>query len=228
MKAPTNQAIRFLSQLPVFESLPEPELTQLHQLVRHRVVRRQETIYEAGDPAEYVCFLVKGTVKIGSESSEGREVIKYLLHPPGIFGELGLVGESRRQDTAVAMSKEVHLYTLSTRQFRLLMQTNQQLALNVLNLIGDRLRETESRLEAMVFKDARARIIDFLKDTARTRGRRIGFELLIKHSLTQQDIANFTGTSRQTVTSVLNELRKDNLIYFNRRSILIRDVAKLV
>ncbi|MEO1713645.1 MAG: helix-turn-helix domain-containing protein [Bacteroidota bacterium] len=51
--------------------------------------------------------------------------------------------------------------------------------------------------------------------------------MLVKHCLTQQDIANITGTSRQTVTSVLNDLKKENLIYFNRRSILIRDMAKL-
>jgi len=83
-------------------------------------------------------------------------------------------------------------------------------------------------LESLIFKDARARIIDFLKDAADRHGRRIGIdELLVKHSLTQQDIANITGTSRQTVTSVLNDLKKLNLIHFTRRSFLIRDLAKL-
>jgi CRP-like cAMP-binding protein len=52
-------------------------------------------------------------------------------------------------------------------------------------------------------------------------------ELLIKHSMTQQDIANYTGTSRQTVTSILNDLKKTNKIYFKRNSILIRDIASL-
>ena len=79
----------------------------------------------------------------------------------------------------------------------------------------------------MILKDARARIIDFLKDNARNQGKQIGYEMLLKHSLTQQDIANFTGTSRQTVTSVLNDLKKSNLIYFKRKSILIRDMAAL-
>jgi len=80
----------------------------------------------------------------------------------------------------------------------------------------------------LIFKDARARIIDFLKDSVEKRGRRVGFEMLVKNTLTQQDIANITGTSRQTVTSVLNNLRKSYLIYFNRKSILIRDMQKLV
>ena len=88
--------------------------------------------------------------------------------------------------------------------------------------------KAEERLESLIFKDARARIIDFLKDSANKRGRRVGYEMLLKHCLTQQDIANITGTSRQTVTSVLNDLRKENLIYFNRRTILIRDMERLV
>ena len=107
------------------------------------------------------------------------------------------------------------------------MRSNHLLSVKILNLIGERLRRAENRLEALIFKDARTRIVDFLKDTASRRGRRVGYETLVKHSMTQQDIANLTGTSRQTVTSVLNELRKSNLIYFNRKSILIRDIANL-
>ena len=95
-------------------------------------------------------------------------------------------------------------------------------------MIGNRLKKAESRLESLIFKDARTRIIDFLKESAEKRGSKIGIdEMLVKHSLTQQDIANITGTSRQTVTSVLNDLKRSDLIYFNRRSILIRDIGRL-
>ena len=85
----------------------------------------------------------------------------------------------------------------------------------------------KNTLNHWLFKDARERIIDFLKDNARINGRQVGLEMLIKHSLTQQDIANYTGTSRQTVTYVLNDLRRQNQIYFKRKSILIRDISNL-
>ena len=228
MKTPEKKAVDFLRNLSLFSDLPEKELQQLCEMVRHRVVPKYATVYEAGDASDEVFFLFRGTIKIANEAGEGREVIKHILHPLAIFGELGLVGEQARQNTARALDSEVHLFTISTRYFQALMQANHQLAMNVLNLIGERLRHTEARLEAMIFKDARGRIIDFLRESAHKQGKKIGFEMLIKHSLTQQDIANITGTSRQTVTSVLNDLRKDNLIYFNRRSILIRDLAKLV
>ncbi|MBI5917511.1 MAG: Crp/Fnr family transcriptional regulator [Bacteroidetes bacterium] len=79
----------------------------------------------------------------------------------------------------------------------------------------------------LIFKDARARIIDFLKESATKRGRQVGFEVLFKHCLTQQDIANQTDISRQTITSVFNELRKENLIYSDRNSILMWGIGKL-
>jgi CRP-like cAMP-binding protein len=96
-----------------------------------------------------------------------------------------------------------------------------------MQLFGSRLLRAENKLESLIFKDARTRIIDFIKDSVNSRGRRIGYEMLLKHSLTHQDIANITCTSRQTVTLVLNELRKSDLIYFNRGKILVRDMAKL-
>ena len=86
---------------------------------------------------------------------------------------------------------------------------------------------TEKRLESMILEDARSRIINFIKNLANEHGTQVGFETLVKHHMTQQDIANMTGTSRQTVTSILNDLKNANLIYFNRKSILIRDLNKL-
>jgi len=125
------------------------------------------------------------------------------------------------------MNSDAQYFTLKVEDFKRLMRGNLGLTHNVLNMIGGRLRTVEDRLESLIFKDARTRIIDFIKDAADKRGRQVGFETLVKHSLTQQDIANITGTSRQTVTSVLNELKRDNQIHFTRRSILIRDLASL-
>jgi CRP/FNR family transcriptional regulator, cyclic AMP receptor protein len=227
MKSPKNNAVSFLRNIPLFEALLEPELERLEEMVRKVVVPKNEFIYRVGDTSETVFFLVKGTIKTGAMSEEGREVIKHVLHPLAMFGELCMVGERYRQDFAQAMNQSAELYALKSADLRTLMRSNHHLSLKLLNLVGARLRKVEDRLQSMIFKDARERIIDFLKESADKRGQRVGFEMLIKHSLTQQDIANITGTSRQTVTSVLNDLKKSNLIYFNRRSILIRDLARL-
>lgn len=218
---------RLLRGLPLLNTLSDEEWQRLNDLAEHQTVRRQEFIYRRGQPTDTLYFLLEGTVKIGTITDDGREVIKHLLHPVVLFGEGGLFGESTRDEFAMAQQSEVHLLRLPTSGFRHLVRGNHQLSMQLLQWIAERLRHTENRLEALISKDARQRIIDFLVEAANRRGKRVGFETLIRHTLTQQEIANITGTSRQTVTSVLNDLRKSNLIHFNRRSILIRDLNKL-
>lgn len=226
MKATSK--LEFLSQFPLFNVLSEEELTYLDKFTKAKTYEKHKYIFSEDEPSDTIFFLTKGIIKLGSHSNEGREVIKNILHPHAMFGELGLVGEETRQGFAEVMNAPAECLLLKVSDFKKLMDTNHQLCFNVINLVGEKLRKAESRIESLIFKDARARIIDFLKDSVEKRGRRVGFEMLVKNTLTQQDIANITGTSRQTVTSVLNNLRKSDLIYFNRKSILIRDMQKLV
>ena len=70
-------------------------------------------------------------------------------------------------------------------------------------------------------------MVDFLKELAVEKGKKVGFEVMVKNYLTHKDIAALTGTSRQTVTTILNELKEKNIINFNRRQFLIRDMNLL-
>lgn len=218
----------FLEQFPLFSALSTEEKERLSGMMEHRVKPRYSFIYLAGDVSDEIYFLARGAVKIGTHSADGREVIKALIHPTAMFGELGLIGEEKRQDFAQALKEDVHLYLLKVEDFKVLMRNNFDLCSRVMMLFGSRLMKAENKLESLIFKDARTRIIDFIKDSINKRGRRVGYEMLLKHSLTHQDIANITCTSRQTVTLVLNELKKSDLIYFNRGKILVRDMTKLV
>ena len=218
----------FLRQFPLFEMLSEAELARLSDMMEFKVKPRYSFVYMPEDASDTIFFLAKGTIKIGTHSLDGKEVIKSLIHPMAMFGELGLIGETARQDFAQALKEDVHLYVLKVEDFKKLMRNNFELCSKVMLLFGNRLMRAENKLESLIFKDARTRIIEFIKDAMNKRGRRIGYEMLLKHSLTHQDIANITCTSRQTVTLVLNELKKLDLIYFNRGKILVRDMTKLV
>jgi CRP-like cAMP-binding protein len=116
---------------------------------------------------------------------------------------------------------------MSIDEMKEMMSNNDPLSFKVMKLIGLRLRKTERRLESLVFKDARTRIVEFLKDQAIEKGKKVGFETMIPSHFTHKDIASLTGTSRQTVTTILNDLREKNLINFDRRKILIRDIEKI-
>lgn len=85
----------------------------------------------------------------------------------------------------------------------------------------------EHRLESLIFKDSRSRIIEYIIEMTEKKGQRVGYEWVIRNFLTHQEVANITATSRQTVTTVLNELRDGNFLTFNRKRLLIRDLEKL-
>lgn len=211
----------------MFSALTPSEKIHLGNMMDFCVTPRYSFIFSPGEPSDTLYFLARGTVKIGTHSSDGKEVIKSLIHPLAMFGELGVVGETNRQDFAQSLKEDVHVYALKVEDFKALMRQNFEFADQVMTLFGSRLMRAENKLESLIFKDARTRIIDFIVDAVQNRGRKVGFEMLLKHSLTHQDIASITCTSRQTVTLVLNELKKSDLIYFNRGKILVRDMAKL-
>lgn len=216
-----------LQRYPLLSSLSPAELSQLAQMAEVRTAHKHGFIYLADEPSDYLCLLVQGTIKIGIYSPDGREIIKSILHPYTIFGELGLTGECRRSEFACAMNQEVKYCVVRMEDFRRIIQQNFELAQSIMLFLGERLRKAERQWESLILKDVRTRIVEFLKESAGARGRQVGYETLVKHGLTQQDIANLVGASRQTVTAILNELRKSNLIHFNRNSILIRDMDKL-
>ncbi len=226
-KSQSKDTAELLQLFPLFEGVEPNELEYLAARAEFTKFKKHDTIYQSGERSDCLLFLIKGVVKIGRYSSDGREIIKHVLHPMSMFGELCLAGELKRKDFAVAIKKNTQILKIQMIQLQQVMRRDPKLSMRVLSFIGNRLQSAEQRLESLIFKDARERIIEFLKESARKQGKRVGYETLIKHALTQQDIANITGTSRQTVTSVMNDLRKANLIYFNRRTILIRDLGKL-
>lgn len=217
----------FIESFPLFSCLNSEEKLQLAHHMEYREKARYSFVYEAGESSDVLYLLAEGAIKIGANSHDGKEVIKSLIHPLAMFGELGLVGETRRQEFAQTLKEDVVLFVVKVDDFRRMMRLNFELCNRVMLYLGNRLSLAEQKMESLIFKDARTRIVDFIKDSVSDRGQRVGYEMLLRHSLTHQDIANITCTSRQTVTLVLNELRKSDLIYFNRGKILVRDISKL-
>lgn len=188
--------------------------------------KKDQFIYFPDEVASHIYMISEGRVRIGHYLEDGKEVITAILTTGEIFGELALAGEEKRRDFAQAMDHAV-ICPLSIEDLKELMYSNRELSFSLLKLVGLRLMKLERKLELLVFKDARTRIIEFLKDTASWKGKKVGFETLIPTRLTHKDIAALTGTSRQTVTTILNELKEKNLINFDRRRILIRDLQNL-
>jgi len=214
----------YLERINLFKDLSQDELEEVDRVSQMKTMPKGQYIYFPEEPSKVIFLLKEGRVKLGSYSDDGKEIIKAILEPGEVFGELGIVGQEKRRDFAQAMDSSVRICAIGVSEMLRLMGGNSKLSLEMTKQIGDRLQRVERRLESLIFKDAKERIIDFIKTKAQEKGTRVGYEWLLKHNLTHQDIANLTATSRQTVTIVLNELREKDLIHFDRKSILIRDL----
>lgn len=225
--AATESKLWYLEQINLFKNLSPEEMSEIDHRAVMKSAEKNQFIYFPEEPSKVIYFLKRGRVKIGSYSEDGKEILKTVLYPGEVFGEMGILGESKRRDFAIAMDKDTRLCTLSIEEMKQIMSGNSELSLAVTKMIGEKLRKVELKLESVIFKDARTRVVDLIKEMGESYGVKVGEETLIKHNLTHQDIANLTATSRQTVTTILNELKELDLIYMERNRFLVRDLNAL-
>ncbi|MEN7550367.1 Crp/Fnr family transcriptional regulator [Rapidithrix thailandica] len=222
-----NRAIWYFEDVDLYKLLCPHKLKDFKEEHKFYHLKKNEFVYFQNDPSNCIYMIAKGRVKIGSYSEEGNEIVKAILSEGELFGELALMGEERRMDFAQAMDPETTVCPMNVEQMQELIRNHKTLSFKLFKLMGLRIKKLERRVESLVFKDSRTRIIELLREMALEKGQKIGFEIMIKNHLTHKDIAQLTGTSRQTVTTILNELKEANLIYFDRKKILIRDLEKL-
>lgn len=221
------QALWYFESVNLYNILCPHKVKVMGDKHEFKNFKRDQIIYRPDEPSQFIYMIAAGRVKIAHYLDDGKEVVKAILTKGEIFGELALAGEDKRSDFAQAMDDDTAICPMSIDELKALMWEDKDLSFRLLKLVGLRLMRMERKLELLVFKDARTRVIEFLKDAASWKGKKVGFETMIPTKLTHKDIASLTGTSRQTVTTILNELKEKNLIYFDRKKILIRDLEKL-
>ena len=143
-----------------------------------------------------------------------------------MFGELALVGSKERRYYAIAM-EPTQICVISKAHMTQLFNKQDPIYDYIMSIIGRRALELDKKLESIVLKDSRFRILEFLIDLNERKGERIGYEWLIRKFITHQEIGNLTATTRQTVNRVLNDLKARNIVTFDRKRLLIRDLSLL-
>jgi CRP-like cAMP-binding protein len=221
-----KNTLQILDNSPLFAVLSPEERILLQRNAVIQAYARHQVLYKPGQGATKVYFLLKGIIKVAIHA-EKKDIIKYVVRQGNLFGESYLTGDNQRRDFAYAMDDQVEVLELDSNAVLNAMKTNFAFAQSLLHFLGERLRYTETQLEKVVLKDSKSRILEFLHQMGIEHGRRVGFETLVKHNMTHQDIADLTGTSRQMVTAVLNQLKRSNVLYFNRKKILFRDLNAL-
>lgn len=187
---------------------------------------KNDYIYLPDQSSDMVYLITAGRIKIGTFGENGKEITKAIISKGEVFGELSIVGEEVRRDFALALD-EVKVCSIKSEEMKQLLKDHNKFSLFFMKIMGSRVLEMEQRLESLVFKDSRSRIVEFIISLVNKKGQRVGYEWVVRNFITHKEIANLTATSRQTVTTVLNELRTKELLTFNRKRLLIRDLEKL-
>lgn len=185
--------------------------------------KKTDYIYFEEDAANKVYLIEKGKVKIGYYNEDGSEVVKSILSKGDLFGEKAILGEETRDEFAQSIDNTTSICPVSVDTMHELMRDNKTFGLRIYKFIGFKFKKLERRLQLLLFKDTKTRLIEFLDELCVDFGYdcpKTG-EHIIKHPYTQKDIASLIGTSRPTINILLNELKEENYLNFNGKEIRI-------
>ena len=193
---------------------------------RKKVIKKGNYIYLPEEVYNKIYFILNGKVKIGTFRDNEKEIVTAILQTGDVFSEMSILGEKIRKDFAISTT-DCTLVAFTKSELNVLMKNHSALSILMMRIMNERVIEMEDRLESLIFKDSRTRILEFLISRIEKSGQRIGYEWVLRNFITHQDIASLTSTSRQTVTMILNDLRNNNIIQFDRKRLLVRDLDKL-
>ena len=214
------EKIGYLSQVDIFKDLSKDEMEWLERVTLMITTEKGKIIYTPGETVEVLFLLKKGRVQIYRLSLEGKKLVIAVLGPGTFFGEMSLVGQGMYDAFAEAVEDST-ICAMSRSDVEGLLTTKPTVALRLLQVIGQRLNDAERALEELAFKNVAARLSSLLLRLADDQ------EEPIVSGLTHQDLADMTGTFRETATQTLNELKAAGLIDIGRMKITILDLEGL-
>ena len=201
--------------------MSDAEVKHLDEITFMKHYDKKDLIYLPGDVSDQVYLLKEGRVKISKLSEDGREITLVILEPGEIFGESALIDDKETRSTVAEALENAYLCVISRRDFEEFINNKPELALSVTKLIGFRRRQIENMLEDLVFRGVHERLGILLLRLAERHGKEVDGKKLIDISLTHYDYANLIGSTRETTTACLNDFKREGLIEFQKRKVVI-------
>jgi len=203
--------IEYLRKIYLFTGLNDGELNEIASLVLERRYQKGRIIFVEGEPGEAIYFLKSGLVKVSKQDGEGREHTLHYVNPGDIFGEVVLFDAGGYPATAeVVENAEVGL--IRNRDMDRLLLKNPVMTLEMLKIMARRLRNSQQQIMELALKDTTRRLAGLLLKLAEEHGVAGDKGMMIDLPLTNQELANLIGTSRETVNRILGEFRRRKAI----------------
>ena len=214
----------FFRKFSLFEELDERELGSIAAVAKPRRYAKDDVVFHADESGDVFCLIKEGQVKITMISPEGKEIILSMLGPGDFFGEMALLDDEPRSATVVAM-EPLELVTIWRADFLQILAENFSITKKLLATLSRRLRTASNRIESLATMDVYGRLARFFLDLAREHGKPLDNGYVSVTRPTHQSIANMIGTSRETVSRLIHDLMKQNLLLSEGKTIYLRKTA---
>ncbi|MBM3274393.1 MAG: Crp/Fnr family transcriptional regulator, partial [Candidatus Sericytochromatia bacterium] len=197
------------------------------RLCRQRLVPKGSIVFYEDDPGTSCYIILEGKVKVVVNSPhDGREHILGILKRGDLFGEMSLIDGLMRSATAIAV-EETQVVMIQREEFVKLLENMPKIALKLLVVLSRRLRSTDRHVESLAFLSAPGRVARLLLELGEEMGQTTPQGLTFETKMTRQEMANLTGTSRETFTRVLMEYQDRGLVEIDRNQFVLRNETKL-
>jgi len=217
---------QLLNKIPLFNSLSDSDLENLSESVRLQSLKKGQTLFRKGDEGSSLYIIKQGTIKIVLPSRLGDEVIVTIFSEGDFFGEMALFDGKPRSADALAMESS-KIYMLSRNDFLLFLQSNISAMKSILSQLTNRLRNTDDFLESTCFLSVSARLAKKLLDLTESYGQKDGDSVYIDLNLTQKELGDMIGSTRESINKELKILRDKGLITMQENKIQIIDMTRL-
>jgi CRP/FNR family transcriptional regulator, cyclic AMP receptor protein len=214
----------FFRKFPLFADLDERELAAIAAVAKPRRYAKDDVVFYADESGDVICLIREGQVKVTMISPEGKEIILSLLGPGDFFGEMALLDNAPRSATVIA-TESLELMTIWRNDFLQILSENFDITKKVLAELSKRLRNASSRIESLATMDVYGRLARFFLELARDQGKTLDNGYVAVTRPTHQAIANMIGTSRETVSRLIHDLMRQNLLISEGKTIYFEKTA---
>ena len=209
------------------DKLTRSDYETLNILHNYIIADKDAYIYFDAHYLNKLYFVKEGFVKIGNVDDNGEELIKEILQPGDVFGQFMLEKNNMNGEFAQAHKCETILCAFTIPDFEKLLEIRPDMSIAFSRKIGQKLKNVENRLLNLLQKDVRTRLLYFFWTLLQQKNNIATGPVTLPNFLTHEDIARLTGTSRQTVTTLINKFTEEGLLEVDRKSITIHNIKLL-
>ena len=227
MNSPTHQEKRQIFERHfLFGKLSAGEIDSLISYARVERYPAGYEIFAKGSSGQSLVAVLRGSIKISSLSNEGKEIVFNIINAGEIFGEIAVLDGEERSADATAMT-DCELLVLNRRDFLRLLENRADLCMILLRILCQRLRQTSEQVEDVMFRHLESRLAKALLRRAESVGLHGPQSTSVELHLSQRELGNMAGGSRESVNKILQNWHRQGLIDLGKSSVLIRDIEAL-